>query len=208
MSLLIILGAGGHAGVVLEIAQQTSDFDNVIILDDAYPELKYSHGLPVAGRVDDYLNYDSTKTKLHLGIGNLDLRAAWYQKATHHGYCFATLIHPAAVLSSSSTLGEGCTIMPNVVVNANTQIGNNVILNTSCVIEHDCKISDHVHISPSVAIAGGVTVAEQTWIGINATIIECKTIGANSVLGAGSVLLSNMGNNEIWYGAPATNKTK
>lgn len=40
-------------------------------------------------------------------------------------------------------------------------------------------------------------------VGLNATVLEYKTIGQFSVVGMGSVLTKNVPDNEIWVGNPA-----
>lgn len=49
----------------------------------------------------------------------------------------------------------------------------------------------------------GILIAENVWIGAGVTILPGCKIGANSVIGAGSVVTRNIPENEIWAGIPA-----
>ncbi len=48
---------------------------------------------------------------------------------------YTVVVHPSAIISTYTTIGEGTVIMPHVVVNAAVNIGNHGIINTGAVIE-------------------------------------------------------------------------
>lgn len=196
MKSIYIYGASGHGLVVADIARACG-YETVLWIDDGdnmYPpfeEVDKTFPMPIA-----------------IGIGNNQLRANIFEKILEANMNLITLIHPTAVVSGSVTLGQGSVVMPNVVINAQATIGNACILNSSCVIEHENVIGDFVHISPSVALAGNVTVMPFTHIGIGTSVKQGVTIGENSLIGAGSVVIKNIGSNQIAYGNPCVEKGK
>ncbi|WP_417326338.1 acetyltransferase [Halarcobacter sp.] len=191
MKELYVYGASGHGLVIADIAKDNG-YENIIFIDDGeneYPtfeDIKSSNNIPIA-----------------FGIGNNNIRAKLFKKVKEEeGFQVATLIHSSSIISSSVCIGEGSVIMPNVVINANSIIGKAVILNSSSVIEHECKIEDFVHISPNVALAGNVNIKELTHIGIGSCVIQGLTVGKNSLIGAGSVIVKNIKDNIKAYGNP------
>ena len=53
---------------------------------------------------------------------------------------------------------------------------------------------------PLVVISGRVTVDEQCFFGVNSTIRDNITIGKKSMIGAGSLILSNVDENSVFKG--------
>lgn len=71
------------------------------------------------------------------------------------------------------------------------------------VLMHDCVISDGVHIGPGCRVAGGVTVGKYAWLGIGATVIDKRSIGEDSIVGAGAVVIRDVPDAMVVAGVPA-----
>jgi acetyltransferase-like isoleucine patch superfamily enzyme len=82
-------------------------------------------------------------------------------------------------------------------------IGDNVILNTGCTVDHHNRIGNHARIAPGVHLSGDVTIGEGTLVGIGATMIPQRTVGAWSVIGAGSVVTRDIPAYATAVGMPA-----
>lgn len=188
-----ILGAGGHAKVVIEIAEDLGYNINVYDQDPTIREiLQYS----VSNHVDELKNKDN----IFFAFGNnysRKINSLKYKPITFN------LIHPTAVVSRNAKLGYGNVVMAGAIINSSTVIGNHCVINTSASIDHDCVIADFVHISPSAALAGNVRVEEGSHIGINACIKQNITVGKWSVVGAGAVVVKDVPDNVVVVGNPA-----
>lgn len=200
MNKLAILGAGGHGSVVYEIAIN-SGWDVVDIFDDN-PYANSDRVIPtVIGNTDSLKNRIDSYDGYHVAIGDNYKRRV---KIDILGFPkLVSLIHPSAVVSSSSTIGSGCAIMAGVIVNGGGNIGVGCILNTGCAIDHDCTVNDFAHIGPGSKLAGGVSVGSCALIGVGACIIPNLKIGSESTVGAGSVVVKNVAPDDIVYGNPA-----
>lgn len=64
-------------------------------------------------------------------------------------------------------------------------------------------LEDFAILSPGVHISGYVTLGEGCYIGTGANIIDRKTIGAWSVVGAGSVVINDVPPYSTTVGVPA-----
>lgn len=202
----IIIGAGGHAKVVLEALLRSNV--TVIGLLDAERALHGSLvlGVPIIGGDDVLDHYAAGSIRLVNGLGstqNLTRRAALYRHFKEQGYTFVTVIHPSAVVALDVTIGEGAHIMAGVILQPGVIIGCNTIINTAASVDHDCIIGDHVHLAPGVVLSGNVHVGERTHVGTGATVIQGITIGSDSAIGAGAVVVRDIPAQVTAFGIPA-----
>lgn len=113
------------------------------------------------------------------------------------------IVHPAATLSVTATVGVGTIVSAGVVVQQDARVGRFCILNTSCSIDHDNIIGDHVSMSPGARTAGNVTIEEGVFVGLGALMIGGVTIGTRAIVGAGAVVLRNVAPGATVVGNPA-----
>lgn len=204
---VILLGAGGHAKVLLDILlEQNIEVLGIAEKDGAdLPSDVY--GVPVIGNDSDVQQYPPDKVELVNGIGSIGstvLRQKVYERFKRQGYRFPQVIHPRAVVSRRAELGEGVQIMAGAVVNIGTRIQGNSIINTNASVDHDCDIGAHVHIAPGVTLSGGVTVGDGSHIGTGASVVQGIEIGTNVIVGAGAVVVNNIEAGRKVCGVPAS----
>ncbi len=196
---VIIIGAGGHAKVIADIIYKSGD--NLIgFLDDnlANKGKEIYLGKKVLGTTKDIENYN--KNYFIIGIGNNSIRKKINNENNLKLY---TAIHPSAIIAQDVKIGTGSVIMAGVVINPGTVIGKNCIINTCSSLDHDNLLEDYVHISPGAHLAGTVSVKEGTWICTGATIINNITIAQNNIIGAGSVVIKDINEeNGTYVGVP------
>ena len=61
-------------------------------------------------------------------------------------------IHPTAVIASTATIGEGCTIGAHVVIEEDARIGNNVRIDAGTFIGRNSVVGDFTHLFPNVSV--------------------------------------------------------
>lgn len=199
---LVIVGAGGHARVVIATARAAGR-NVVAILDDSPDRIGGSiEGIPVHGPVlEAWAEFPSTEFLIALGSNHV--RAALAEAAPGP---FATLIHPFSWIAPDVEIGEGSVIFAGTVVQPGTRIGRHCILNTACSIDHDGDVESFVHLSPGVHLAGTVTVRSGAWIGIGASVIQGIEIGPCAVVGAGAAVIRDVAARTTVVGVPARPK--
>ena len=116
---------------------------------------------------------------------------------------FEKVIHNSAIVSRSSSIGEGTVVFAGAIIQTNSIIGKHVIINTSASVDHDNVIGNYVHISPKVALCGNVHVEEGAHIGAGAIVIPNIKIGKWAVIGAGAVVISDVPDYATVVGNPA-----
>lgn len=188
-----ILGAGGHAKVVIEIAELSHlEINKIYDCNSALQNI-------LDYEVSDNLEEMALSESLFFALGNNKARR---DNAILYPRHFINLIHPAATLSKRVKIGAGNVIMAGAVINSSVSIGDHCIVNTCASIDHDCNIGDYVHISPRVALAGNVHIGEGSHIGIGATVNQQVVIGKWCTIGAGSVVINNVEDYGVVVGNP------
>jgi acetyltransferase-like isoleucine patch superfamily enzyme len=102
-----------------------------------------------------------------------------------------------------ATLGAGTVILQNVTVTSNVRIGDHVIVLPNSVISHDSVVGDYTCIAGGVCVSGGVTIGRNCYLGTNSSIIELVTIGDYSLVGMGSVVLTDVAVESVVVGNPS-----
>lgn len=203
---VLIIGAGGHARVLLDLMLEHSKI--LLGIVDANPALKGKEifGVPVIGQDDLVFGYSPEAIQLVNAVGSVGsmlVRKGIFEKFKALGFSFQTIVHHSALLGKEVVLAEGVQVMAGVIIQAGAQIGRNSLINTASTVDHDCRIGDHVHIAPGATLSGNVTVGEGTHIGTGANIIQGVHIGRNVIVGAGAVVVGNLPDGVVAVGVPA-----
>lgn len=203
---VIILGAGGHAKVLIDALRlQSVDILGIVDADPGKKGLEFM-GLPIIGSDQDVTRYAPHCVRLVNGIGSVRcgaVRRKIFLGFKDKGYQFQHVIHPAAVVAADVLIAEGAQVMAGAIIQTGSEIGANAIINTRASVDHDCRIGSHVHIAPGAVLCGGVTIGEGAHIGTGAVIIQGITVGAAGLVAAGAVLVRNVQSGRMVAGVPA-----
>lgn len=202
MRRLAILGASGHGKVLADIAE-ACEWSEIVFYDDAWPGRQANGHWPIVGDTAALLRQLSTVNGVIVGIGNNLVRHDKLVQLRAAGAPIVSLLHPQAIISRYSSIGEGSVVMAGVVVNADTRIGSGAILNTACSVDHDSLLGDFVHVSPGARLAGAVIVGDFSWIGIGACIRQMVRIGSHVTIGAGAAVIKTVADGTTVVGVPA-----
>lgn len=201
----IILGAGGHGRVVLDILLAGKKYKPVGFLDNnAALHGRRVDGLPVLGPISQLASVrDQGVHKAVIAIGDNGVRRGIALQVQHAGLEIINAIHPSANIAVGASIGQGVVIAAGAIVCAHCQIGDYVILNTGCIVDHESMIGTSVHICPGVKLAGHVAVESGAFIGIGATVIQGVRVGFDAVVGAGAVVIRDVDPMTSVVGVPA-----
>ena len=166
----ILIGAGGHASVVWEIAQERG------IIFDAFVDENVDHFRDIEKTNSDYA-YEI----FFLGIGGvnpeqLEKRHSLYTKICTKGLTSIMLQSNQSCVSQSAHVETGTLIAHCAVVQIGAVIQSNCIINTGAIIEHDAVIENGCHIAPGAIILGGAKVGHCSMIGAGAVVLPHQVV--------------------------------
>jgi sugar O-acyltransferase (sialic acid O-acetyltransferase NeuD family) len=202
----LIVGAGGHGKVVLDILRAGGNHRPVGFVD-ADPRLVGSTvgGLPVLGGIHQLSRLAAAHRVVAavIAIGDNRARVGYADAVLDAGLKLATAVHPSAVVAESAVLGRNVVIAAGAIVCAEARIGDHAIVNTAATVDHECELGPGVHVCPGAHLAGRVRVEANALIGLGANVIQCLRIGAGATVGAGAVVIRDVPPGVTVVGVPA-----
>jgi len=180
---LLVLGAGGHARAVADLAVACGR------------SIAGFLGARGASAATDLIGSDDDLARLFaerrfdeaiVGVGNTALarRPELFARLRELGVPTPKLVQPSAVVSPSAAIGLGSVLFPHVVVGANVRVGDNAVIYSASVIEHGCRIGDHAFLAPGVILCGDVCVEAGAFVGAGAVVVPGVVIGKDAVVSA------------------------
>lgn len=204
MKKIVIIGAGGHGKVVLDILEniKRESFDDIEIvgfLDDG--ETGNVHGYKIIGKTNFIQELSDNDTYFIIAIGSNSIRKVISEK--YHDINWYTAIDPSAIISAKVLIKEGTVVMPRAVINIDAEVGMHSIINTGAIVEHDCIIKDFVHVSPGALITGGCKIDNLVHIGAGAVLNPLVEVCSHTVVGSGAIVIKNLDISGIYVGIPS-----
>ncbi len=201
----VIVGAGGHGRVVLDILLSGRRYRPIGFLD-SNPAVhgRRMDGLPILGDLTALADLRRQGVgRVIVAIGDNGVRRAFAQRIEEFGLELINAIHPSANLAHNVTLGKNVVVAAGALVCAHCQIGDSVILNTGCIVDHESMIGTAAHICPGAKLAGRVTAESGAFVGIGATVLQGLRIGCEAVVGGGAVVIEDVEPLTTVVGVPA-----
>jgi UDP-perosamine 4-acetyltransferase len=200
---IVIIGAGGHAKVVLEAIRAVGEFDVVGLLDPCPPAPSVLGALVLGD--DDLLEQlrRGGVAAAAVALGGNRLRQRIAGRVRTIGFTLPAIVHPAALVSPSARIGAGAVIMARAVIGTDTEVAELAIVNTGAVIDHENEIGVAAHVATGCALAGVVRVGTRALVGVGSAVRPGVSIGADAIIGAGSAVVADVPAGNIVGGAPA-----
>jgi sugar O-acyltransferase (sialic acid O-acetyltransferase NeuD family) len=206
---LLVIGAGGFARETLELIRAINAVDPAwdvvgILDDDPAMHGRAIHGVAVIG--PSATAHDHPDALVCACVASPDdplRRLALVERLGLPPERYATLVHPAAVVAESATLGAGTVVHATTVLTADVDLGAHVAVMPAVVLTHDDVVADGVTFGAGARVAGSVTIGAGAYIGSGALLRESLAIGAGAVVGMGAVVTRPVPAGEVWAGVPA-----
>lgn len=199
---IVVVGAGGHAKVIIESLRLAGW--NVVGCTDSDATPRLCAGAPVIGN-DDKLGelLGDGVSCAFCAIGDNALRERIGRRLLSLGFEMPAVLGPGTTVAPSVSVGAGVAILPGAVVNSEAVLRDFAIINSNANVDHDCLIGCAAHIGPGASLAGNVQVGDRTFLATGSAVIPGTEIGADTIVGAGSVVVRNLPPEVLAYGNPA-----
>jgi sugar O-acyltransferase (sialic acid O-acetyltransferase NeuD family) len=205
--LVVIGGCGGHANDVLSVIdainQRSPSFDVVGYLDDNPNANDYRLRSRGIRRLDDGETAARMGALLVMGIGYPLPRSEMARRLLSVLEPAPALIHPLVTASHDVVIANGSVVFEQVAIGPMSVIGDFAMIGRSVVIGHDCLVRGYATLMPGAVLSGGVVVGNGALVGANATVLEDRSVGNWSRVGAGAVLIRDVPDGRTAIGVPA-----
>lgn len=170
----------------------------------SYPEIDSFKGLPLITSVR------WSEILVELGISKVLITTSNNrQKLEQLGYAgtagleFVNAVHPTATILEKAVLGQNVIVFARAIIGYKAELADGVQVGINAQLDHHSIARECSNIGPGVVTAGNVTIGKCATVWTNATIINRIKIGDDAVVGAGAVVLKDVGAGDIVAGVPA-----
>ena len=192
---LVIFGAGDIARLAHYYFTRDSRHSVVAFtVDRAYRQEDTFLDLPLVDFEDVASAFPPSRFAMFVAVSYAKMnhvRADKYTQARALGYTLVTYISSKCTWLTDHLPGDNCFILEDNTIQPFVRIGSDVTLWSGNHIGHDAVIGDHCFISSHVVISGRVNVGEYCFLGVNATIRNAITIAPETLVGAGSIIMTD-----------------
>ncbi|MET0109900.1 MAG: NeuD/PglB/VioB family sugar acetyltransferase [Candidatus Thiodiazotropha sp.] len=200
---LVIIGSGGHACCVKDVAQ-LAGFSTIGFIDRTRSKGEKINQLPILG--GDELLHDISFIGGHLfavGIGSPVARRRYGELLLKKQADCPAIVNPSSFVSPHAILGSGVLLMGMNAVNHGARLDDFVALDWQVTIGHGAHLGSAVFAGPGSRVAGDVICGEETYLGLGCQVIERVRIGRGSLIGAGSTVTRDIPERMVAVGSPA-----
>ena len=208
MNDLIIFGASGFGREVAWAVERMNKAEPTWKLlgfmdDDESLQGTEINGYKVLGKTEDIIKYNDAFFVCAVGASKVREKIINKMKDVNPNVKFGTVIDPSVEMSDLVTVGEGTIICAHTMITVNIEIGKHVIINLDCTIGHDAVLKDFVTLYPSVNVSGITNIGHAVELGTGMQIIQGKSVGDYSIVGAGAVVVKDIPGKCTAVGSPA-----
>lgn len=205
MSSLVVVGAGDHGRVVLELLRAAGEEPDGFVEPTHAPDAggRDVDGLPLIGDLVDRLEWCRAGGRFVVALGDNRARRDAFDRCLALGLTPVAAVHPTARLLAGATVEPGAVVCAGAIVGLAARIGADAIVNTGATVDHDNRIGAHATVAPGAHLAGRVTVGEGAFVGIGAAVREGCAIGEWALVAGGAMVVADVPPGARVSGVPA-----
>lgn len=195
---LVILGFGGHARSVADVALRTG-IDEIVFVDEAARPGESFAGFAVHADwpevISGWCAFPAS------GDGNR--RRELIEAAEERGFEVCSLVSPLAYIGVEAVVDKGALIAHRAHIGPGATVGVGAIVNTAAVVDHETQIGEYSHIAVNATLAGRCVIGRRVMIGAGAAVIDKIRICDDVTVGAGAVVVRDITEPGTYVGSPA-----
>jgi sugar O-acyltransferase (sialic acid O-acetyltransferase NeuD family) len=192
MKQIALIGAGGFAKEVAEVAQLTGY--EVVACYSAEPgNFASIH----RGYLDELAREKAEYAGVALAVGAYDRRSLKRRRALiewidEREISAIPMVAPTAILAEGVVVERGAFVGHGVTLGVDARVRAFSLINMGAIIGHDAIIGERVVVAPGAFIGGASSVGSDTIVGPLAKVLQGISIGADVMLGIGCLALRSL----------------
>lgn len=201
----IIIGAGDYGVVYFKYLKDACDADIVGFFDDdSEKQGREVAGIPVLGLVGDIGSFVSEIDSAIVAIGNNRVRLRILDKLHQLGIQTPNFVHPSVSMQTKLSENKAVYILPGSIIMPEVRFGRGVMVSTGVKVAHHTLLEDGVFLSQGASIGARIVVQTRAFVGMESVVVTGDNIvGADSTIGAGAVVISDVEAGSTIVGVPA-----
>jgi sugar O-acyltransferase (sialic acid O-acetyltransferase NeuD family) len=204
---LVVVGAGESAEIAYEYF--TYDSPHTVVgfgVEEQFRTADALEGLPIVGLDSLADEFPPAEHLAFVAISSThlnQLRRRLFDTVKELGYSCASYISSRSFVWRNVSIGENVFVFEGNVLQHNVRIGDNVVLWSGNHIGHRTVVEDDCFVSSHVVISGFCTIGRRSFLGVNSCFADEVTVGEDSVVGAGAVVVKDLPPRGVYVGNPA-----
>lgn len=188
MKNIIIIGAGDLGKEVVWLIEDINKVQPTYVIlgfldDDIAKDGGEFYGYRVLGDTNQ-LERIAEKTPVSAIIAIQDGKTRKKIRESHKGFTnWASIIHPTAVIASTSMIGQGSIVFPHVTVSVDTKLGDFELLYINSTICNDCIIGDYVSLMSGASVSERAEIGNECFLAAGCTVYPHKILGQRVEVG-------------------------
>lgn len=204
MSELVIFGTQNFAEVAHYYFTHDSSYRvAAFTVDGTYLKEPSHRGLPVVAFEDLPRAFPPDRFQVFVAVGIAEvnqLRARKVAAAEAAGYRLASFVSSRAVVHPDLQVRGNTMIMEGSVLQPFVEVGKNCILWSTSRLGFHTRLADDCWVVCAI-FGESVRVGAGTFVGLNATVAPGLTIGRQSIIGAGALVMNDTPDYAVLKGA-------
>jgi sugar O-acyltransferase (sialic acid O-acetyltransferase NeuD family) len=207
---IVIVGAGDHGRVVLELLRARGEtVAGFIEPGPAAQEVRGGiDGLSLLGGLADPTAWMIGSLRFVVALGDNRSRRDAFERCLALGLVPASAVHPTATILGGARVEPGAMVCAGALVGLSAIVEADAIVNTAASVDHDNRIGPHATVAPGAHLAGRVTLEEGAFVGIGAAVREGRTVGAWALVAGGAMVVDDVPPGARVAGVPARAMTE
>ncbi len=206
---IVLWGGTGLAKNIRPIVEHYGS--KVVAIIDDTPDLPSPfRDVPVYRGYDGFKKWiaeepSRDKVGFCVAIGNPNgrVRLRLHDMLLKEGLAPISFAHPSALIAADATIGEGAQIFAGAIIQPEVSLGRSCIIEVGAIISHECVLEDGVEVAPGGILDGLVHVETCAWVTSGAIVLPRLRVGADSIVGAGAVVVKDVPPRTVVVGIPA-----
>lgn len=182
MKNIVIIGAGDLGKELVWLIEDINKREPTYLIlgfldDDISKQNKTFYGYRILGKISELQDLAS-KTPLSAVIAIQDGSARKTIVKNNKGFHnWESIIHPSAVVASTSYIGKGCILFPHVTVSVDSTLGSFGLYYIHSTVCNDCKIGDYVSVMSGASVSEHAVIGDECFLAAGSTVYPHKRLG-------------------------------